>query len=56
MQAGCALDLMGFTDSDWDGNSTDHKSTSGYMLSLGFGPICWSSKKAVQLFLYHQQS
>jgi hypothetical protein len=23
----------------------DHKSTSGYMLSLGSGPICWSRKK-----------
>jgi hypothetical protein len=43
--AGCALDLMGFIDSDWAGNNTDHKSTSGFVLSLGFGPICWSSKK-----------
>jgi hypothetical protein len=42
---GCALDLMGFTDSDWVGDNTDHKSTSGYVLSLGSGPICWSSKK-----------
>jgi hypothetical protein len=25
--AGCALDLIGFTDSDWDGDSIDHKST-----------------------------
>jgi hypothetical protein len=36
---------MGFTDSDWVGDNTDHKSTSGYMLSLGSGPICWSRKK-----------
>jgi hypothetical protein len=43
--AGFALDLMGFIDFDWDGDSTDHKSTSGYVLSLGFGPICWSRKK-----------
>ena len=40
-----ALDLIGFTDSDWAGNSIDHKSTSRYPLSLSSGPICWSSKK-----------
>jgi hypothetical protein len=39
------LDLIRFTDSDWAGDSTDRKSTSGYSLSLGSGPICWSSKK-----------
>jgi hypothetical protein len=42
---GCALDLIGFTDSDWVGDGTDRKSTSEYTLSLGSGPICWSSKK-----------
>jgi hypothetical protein len=41
---GCALDIMGFTNSDWAGDSTNCKSTSGYMLSLGSGPICWSRK------------
>jgi hypothetical protein len=41
----CALYLIGFTDSDWVGDSTDRKSTFGYTLSLGSGPICWSSKK-----------
>jgi hypothetical protein len=39
------LDLIGFTDSDWAGDRIDHKSTSGYSLSLGSGPIFWSSKK-----------
>jgi hypothetical protein len=43
--ADSTLDLIGFTDSDWAGDNIDHKSTSGYSLSLGFGPICWSSKK-----------
>jgi hypothetical protein len=42
---GCALDLIGFTDSDWVGDGTDRKSTYGYTLNLGSGPICWSSKK-----------
>jgi hypothetical protein len=45
------LDLIGFTDSDWAGDNTDRKSTSGYSLSLGFGPICWSSKKQVAISL-----
>jgi hypothetical protein len=45
------LDLIRFTDSDWAGDSTDCKSTYGYSLSLGFGPICWSSKKQVVISL-----
>jgi hypothetical protein len=32
---GCALDLIGFTDSYWDGDITDRKSMSRYTLSLG---------------------
>ena len=43
--ASCALDLIGFIDSNWIGESTDQKSTFGYTLSLGLVPICWSSKK-----------
>jgi hypothetical protein len=39
------LDLIGFTNSNWVGNSIDCKSTSGYSLSLGSGPIYWSRKK-----------
>ena len=31
------LDLIGFTNSDWVGDSNDRKSTSGYSLSLGSG-------------------
>jgi hypothetical protein len=49
--ADSTLDLIGFTDSDWVGDSIDHKSTSGYSLSLGFGPICWSRKKQVVISL-----
>jgi hypothetical protein len=40
-----------FTDSDWAGDNIDHKSTSGYSLSLGSGPICWSSKKQAAISL-----
>ena len=33
------LDLIGFTDIDWVGDSTDIKSTSGYVFMLSEGPI-----------------
>eukprot|EP00253_Pinus_taeda_P003569 PITA_03569 len=49
--AGTALNLLGFTNSNWVGDSIDHKPTSGYSLSLGSGPICWSSKKQVAIAL-----
>ena len=39
------LDLIGFTNSDWEGDSIDRKSTSGYVFTLAKGPISWSSKK-----------
>eukprot|EP00253_Pinus_taeda_P022254 PITA_22254 len=50
-----ARDLLeGFcmTDySDWAGDIIDRKSTSGYSLSLGYGPICWSRKKQATISL-----
>eukprot|EP00253_Pinus_taeda_P021198 PITA_21198 len=48
---GTALNLLGFTYSDWAGDNIDRKSTSGYSLSLGSGPICWSSKKQAAIAL-----
>ena len=39
------LDLIGFSDSDWEGDSIDGNSTSGYVFMLVEGPISWSSKK-----------
>jgi hypothetical protein len=45
------LYLIGFTNSDWVGDSTDRKSTSSYSLNIGSGPICWSSKKQVAISL-----
>ena len=39
------LDLIGFTDSDWEGDNTDRKSTSIYVFMLVEGPISCSSKK-----------
>ena len=45
------LDLIGFIDSNWAGDNIDHKSTSGYSLSLGFGPICWLRKTKAAIAL-----
>ena len=39
------FDLIGFTDSDWESDKTDRKSTSGYVFMLSEGPISWLSKK-----------
>eukprot|EP00253_Pinus_taeda_P032482 PITA_32482 len=38
-------DLVGYTDSDWDGSVDDRKSTSGYVFHMGSGAISWASKK-----------
>ena len=33
------LDLVGFTDSDWERDFVDQKSTSSYVFMFGGGPI-----------------
>jgi hypothetical protein len=43
------LDIIGFNDSNWVGDSIDRKSTSGYSLILGSGPIRWSRNKQVAI-------
>ena len=37
--------LSGFSDSDYDGDRDDRKSTSAYVFSIGSGAISWASKK-----------
>ncbi|MDV3193922.1 MAG: Ty1/Copia family ribonuclease HI, partial [Sweet potato little leaf phytoplasma] len=37
--------LNAFSDSDWAGDSTDRRSTTGFVLFLGANPISWSAKK-----------
>ena len=37
--------LIGYTDSDWAGDSEDRRSTSGYVFTLGSAPISWKSRK-----------
>ena len=34
-----SLELVGFTDSDWEGENTNRKSNSGYVIMLADGPI-----------------
>ena len=48
---GAQLDMVGFTNSEWDGDSNDRKSTSVFVFMLGSGPIYWSSKKQTILAL-----
>eukprot|EP00253_Pinus_taeda_P009934 PITA_09934 len=37
--------LSGYTDSEWAGSVDDHKSTAGYVFSLGSSAVTWTSKK-----------
>ena len=39
------LDVSGYTDSDWAGNITDRRSTSGYFTFVGGNLVTWKSKK-----------
>ena len=39
------LELVGYTDSDWEGDYIDQKYTSKYVFMFGGGPIFWSSKR-----------
>lgn len=37
--------LIGFADSDWAGDVTDRKSTTGFMFKVFGGTVCWSTRK-----------
>lgn len=39
------VELFGYTDSDWAGDTIERKSTSGYAFFIGSGVFSWSSKK-----------
>ena len=43
--------LVGFTDSDWDGDLDYRKSTASYAFTLGSRPITWACKKQSSLSL-----
>ena len=44
-EAGCPIQVHGYTDADWARSISDRRSTSGFMFSLGSAAISWSSKK-----------
>ena len=39
------ISLIGYSDFDWAGSVDDRKSTTGYVVYLGAGPVSWCSKK-----------
>jgi hypothetical protein len=39
------LTMQGWIDSDYAGDCDDRKSTSGYVFTMGYSAVCWSSKK-----------
>ena len=43
--------LVSFTDSDWDGDPDDRKSTAGYVFNLVFEAVTWACKKQQALTL-----
>ncbi|KAH9292825.1 hypothetical protein KI387_042000, partial [Taxus chinensis] len=42
---GEGIKLIGYTDADWVGSTTDKRSTSGCCFSLGSGVVSWFSRK-----------
>jgi hypothetical protein len=50
------LDLIGYSDSDWDGDRVDRRSTSGYLFMLCGGVISWRSAKQKSVALSSTES
>ncbi|KAG6501037.1 hypothetical protein ZIOFF_040903 [Zingiber officinale] len=48
---GQSIELLGYTDSDWVGDTVERKSTSGYAFFIGSGVFSWSSKKQLVIAL-----
>ena len=45
------LELVGFTDYDWEGDKTDGKKNFVYVFILSYGKIIWSSKNQIPIAL-----
>ena len=45
------MNLLGYTDFDWAGSTTDRKSTSGCYFNLGSGMISWYCRKQTSVAL-----
>ena len=39
------LEMIGYSDADWAGDTTDRKSTSGFLFQLGKASVSWASRK-----------
>ena len=50
------LELVGFADSDWAGDSIDRQSTFKYVVMFGCGPIFWYSKKKAAIALSSKEA
>ena len=44
--------LSGYSDSDWAGDLTNRRSTSGFLFNIGSGAISWSSKRQPTVALF----
>ena len=51
MSAHSKLQLIGYLDADWAGDTTNRKSTGGYSFKLGDSSISWSSRKQMSVAL-----
>lgn len=45
LKRGDGLTLTGYSDADWAGDTSDRKSTSGFVFMLGGAAISWGSRK-----------
>lgn len=48
---GTLSSLIGYTDSDWAGDTATRRSTSGYVFNVGSAAISWSSKRQATVAL-----
>jgi len=39
------ITLEGYSDANWGEDTTDRRSISGMLFTIGSGPVCWKSKK-----------
>ena len=53
---GIAETLVGYTDVDWAGDSSDRRSTSSYIFSLCSAGVAWSNKKQPTMALLSSEA